>query len=158
MITFKITGTEAVVARLLRFTPEVRERLLPTIRGILIDLQRHIVADKLHGGNPLHSRSGLLASRINISPIEQDENSIRGSVGTNVVYAAIHEYGGTIPAHDVFPKNKQALAFNWNGKDVVFKSVHIPSIHMPQRSFLRSSLQEFRPTILRRIENAVKGK
>jgi phage gpG-like protein len=158
MITFKVTGQEAVVARLRSFTPEVTSRLLPTIHGILVDLQRHVVADKLHGGNPLHSRSGRLAGNINISPIQTSEMSIKGSVGTNVVYAAIHEYGGTIPAHDVFPKNKQALAFNWKGKDVIFKSVHIPTIQMPQRSFLRSALADYREIIINRIRNSVNGR
>ena len=47
-------------------------------------------------------------------------------VGTNVIYAAIHNFGGVIKA-----KNGKALAFNIGGKDIFVKSVT-----MPQREFM----------------------
>jgi phage gpG-like protein len=43
-------------------------------------------------------------------------------VSTNLVYAAIHHFGGTIT-----PKNKGALAFRVGGRSFVRKSITIPA-------------------------------
>lgn len=48
-------------------------------------------------------------------------------VGTNLKYARIHDQGGTIPAHTIFPKKKKALRFLVGGKWVVVKSARIPA-------------------------------
>ena len=160
MINVTIKGQEEVISNFKELTPRTVEKLVPTIHGILVDLQRHVVADKLRGGTPLHARSGRLSGNINISGPFSDSTSVKGQVGTNVEYAAIHEYGGTIPAHDIFPKNKQALSFFWDktGANMVLKHVHIPTIKMPERSFLRSALADYKELILTRIRNAVSGK
>jgi phage virion morphogenesis protein len=57
-------------------------------------------------------------------------------VGTNVVYAAIHQFGGTTKPHEIRPRRKQALAFTSGGENVVVKSVHHPGSRIPARPFL----------------------
>lgn len=86
------------------------------------------------GGRPrwLPLRSGRAGQ------VLQDTGNLRGSiqqasgkdfaqVGTNVKYAPIHQFGGTIRA-----KNKKALTFQIGGQWISKKSVTIPA-----RPFLR---------------------
>ncbi|WP_295756039.1 phage virion morphogenesis protein [Undibacterium sp.] len=54
------------------------------------------------------------------------------SIGTNVVYAAIHQFGGQTKAHVIRPKNKKALAFGGR----VVKKVNHPGSKIPARPFL----------------------
>jgi phage gpG-like protein len=58
-------------------------------------------------------------------------------VGTNVEYAAIHNFGGKIKAHTIKAKRAKCLSFMLgNGDWVHAKSVNIPEITMPARPFL----------------------
>ena len=56
------------------------------------------------------------------------------TIGTNVVYAAIHQFGGTTAAHVIRPRNKKALA--WPGGPGPRKSVNHPGSKIPARPFL----------------------
>jgi phage gpG-like protein len=76
-------------------------------------------------------------------------------VGTNLVYAAIHEYGGTTRAHVIEARKAKALAFQMGGQTVFFKRVNHPGSHMPERSFLRSALEENAGSIRDALERAV---
>ncbi|WP_111861025.1 phage virion morphogenesis protein [Acinetobacter sp. CFCC 10889] len=53
-------------------------------------------------------------------------------VGSNKVYAAIHQFGGKTKAHVIRPKNKKALAFG----GMVFKYVNHPGSVIPARPYL----------------------
>ncbi|HEX9046099.1 MAG TPA: hypothetical protein VF988_03655 [Verrucomicrobiae bacterium] len=61
----------------------------------------------------LRTISGRLfqAYRRNEAAINSDGN-ITSSIGNNMVYAAIHEFGGQTKAHDIVARNAKALAFN----------------------------------------------
>lgn len=52
---------------------------------------------------------------------------LRGSVGSNVPYARIHDQGGTIRAHEILPKRGKYLRFMSNGVEVFAKKVRKPS-------------------------------
>lgn len=67
-------------------------------------------------------------------------------VGTNVKYAAIHQFGGTIKA-----KKKKALRFNVNGKWAMKKKVT-----MPKRPFIGFSKDD-EADIKRLFQDALKG-
>ena len=84
------------------------------------------------------------------------------SVGPNVEYAAIQEFGGTTPPHVIRPKNKKALAFSWPAgpahlkqKDasgnltdmVVLGKVNHPGSKIPAHPYLRPALEESKPFI-----------
>ena len=64
---------------------------------------------------------------------------VSGLVGSPVVYAAIHEFGGIIK-----PKNAKYLVFQINGKWIRTKKVT-----MPKREWLSKSLDDVRPQIER---------
>ena len=67
-----------------------------------------------------HPTGNLLGS-INTRATTTKKDSVTVAVGTNVIYAAIHEFGGTIKA-----KNAKALQFEIDGEFVTVKSVYIP--------------------------------
>ena len=74
---------------------------------------------------------------------------------TNLEYAAIHEFGGRTKPHDIFPKKGRALAFMMGGKQVIVKSVKHPGSIIPQRSFMRTALNEMQPQIREAFETAI---
>lgn len=56
------------------------------------------------------------------------------AIGTNKVYAAIHQLGGKTPAHIIRPRNKGGLF--WLGAKHPMKSVRHPGSVIPARPFL----------------------
>ena len=63
-------------------------------------------------------------------------------VGSGLVYARIHQDGGTIPARKIEAKNARALAFKAGGRLVFAKSVNIPEVTMPARTYLGLSTKD----------------
>lgn len=102
-------------------------------------------------GVALQRRTGRLRASINTRVIIAGDRVI-GRIGTNVVYARIHELGGVI-----LPKTAQALKFQIPG--VGWRTVK--KVTMPARPFLRPSLsdnlQRFRDLFARNIEEAFEG-
>ena len=56
------------------------------------------------------------------------------TIGSDRVYAAIHQLGGTTPAHVIRPKNKKALA--WPGGPGPRGKVNHPGSKIPARPYL----------------------
>lgn len=54
------------------------------------------------------------------------------AVGTNVLYAAIHQFGGKTRPHTIEPRNKKALRTPYG----IFRRVHHPGSRIPARPFL----------------------
>lgn len=74
--------------------------------------------------------SGQLASSV-----QPRSDNTTAAVGTNKVYAAIHQLGGKTKPHIIRPRNKKALAFGGR----VVKSVNHPGSKIPARPFLSIS-------------------
>lgn len=55
---------------------------------------------------------------------------------------SIHEFGGTIPPHQIVPDKARALAFLVGGKQAFAARVQLPAVTMPERSYMRASLAE----------------
>ena len=64
--------------------------------------------------------------------IVKDSDARSATVGSDRVYAAIHQFGGRTSSHVIEPRYKKALAFN----GVVRKSVRHPGSNIPARPFL----------------------
>lgn len=75
-------------------------------------------------------RTGRLASSI-----VQSFDSTSALVGTNVVYARIHQLGGQTRAHTIVPKDAKVLAFG----GIFAKKVNHPGSKIPARPFLSMS-------------------
>jgi phage gpG-like protein len=107
-------------------------------------------------GEVLNPRSGALARSI-VSTIEETAAGVAVTIASNgdVKYAAIHEFGGVIPPHEIVPVKARALAFAVGGKQVFARRVNLPAVTMPERSYLRSSLAEMADEITDALTDAV---
>ena len=154
MITAVIVGDRELIARLNAMPDRMRSGLARAITRLGLDLQRRVMG-KL-GGPVLKVRTGSLRSSINLR-VDQSAGAISASVGTNIKYAAIHEYGGQTAPHEILPKRGRALMFEFKGETRFFRRVHHPGSKIPERSFLRSALNEMRPEIEAGLREAVTG-
>lgn len=98
--------------------------------------------DKLSGG-VLNMRSGALAASI-VADVTSDGDAIVATVGSegDIKYAAIQEYGGKTAAHEIVAVKGQALAFMVGGVLRFARKVDHPGSLIPERSYLRSTLDE----------------
>jgi hypothetical protein len=155
LFSVKLEGDRELIERLRSMPDRVRAALLKRVSALAVQLADR-VRRKL-SGEVLNVRTGNLRASI-FEDVEQTATSVVGRVGSSgdVKYSRIHEYGGTIPAHEVVPVKAQALSFIMGGKRVFFRRVQIPAIQMPERSYLRSSLEEMRPAIVAGLQEAAR--
>ncbi len=132
----------------------VRQALSSKITMLAAALQAKI-QQKLSGG-VLNARTGALARSI-VATIDDTGADIAVRIGpsADIKYAAIHEFGGVIPPHEIVPNKAKALAFAVGGKQVFAKRVNLPAVTMPERSYLRSSLEEMAGEITEGLSDAV---
>ena len=156
MIGLEITGSESVITRLGEVTGKVRIAAKSSLDAWAAELAGYIQMSKL-SGNPLHRRSGRLSASVHPVSVDTAQSISGGAAsGENVPYAKIHEYGGMIPAHVVVVRNAKALAFTVGGVMRFAKSVQIPNVTMPERSYMRSSLREEAPKGIEQLRAAVR--
>ncbi len=156
MIEYRITGAAEVIEHLGTIPEKVRVNVRETLDAWGAQLAEYIRADKL-SGQVLNRRSGLLSGSVH-PLVEESAQGIVGGAGggAGVPYARIHEFGGTIPAHEVVARNAQALAFTVDGVLRFAKRVQIPDVEMPERSYMRSSFAEKSPQGLEELRAAVR--
>ena len=77
------------------------------------------------------------------------------AVGTNVVYAGIHQFGGRTPARTIRARQKQALW--WPGAAHPVKAVRHPGSDMPARPFLGLSSGDERAIVAILERHAAEG-
>ncbi|MGA3309833.1 MAG: hypothetical protein ABSD08_14635 [Xanthobacteraceae bacterium] len=132
----------------------VRDALSEKANALAAELEARI-QQKL-AGTVLNARTGALAGSI-IATIEDSSANVSVSIATSgdVKYAAIHEFGGTIPPHEIVPDKAKALAFAIGGKQVFAARVNLPAVAMPERSYMRSSLAEMADAIREELAEAV---
>lgn len=137
-----VTGDANVVRSFGRVSPEVRAEIGKATGRIVLRLMRNVKRDKL-SGQVLKVRTGRLRRSIT-QRVEEAGDVITGIVGTNVEYAARHEFGftgtETVKAHLRLVKQ----AFGKDLKHPVWATVgtHTREAKYPEHSFLRSALKE----------------
>lgn len=149
MISASIGELDATAARL-DALPETLAASLAAEVERLAGVLRDRVERKL-SGEVLQQRSGRLAGSIAVA-IERSGLAVSARVSSDAPYAAIHEYGGSLPAREILPKSARALAFPWRGQQRLFRRVSLPSVVMPERSFMRSALAEIEPELRAAVE------
>ena len=134
---------EALASGLAAKTAELSAALAERVRN-----------DKLAGA-VLKSRSGALRDSI-AANVWADGDGVVASVGSvgDVKYAAIEEYGGRTAAHEILPDKAQALAFVVGGAMRFAREVEHPGSLIPERSYLRSSLDEMSVDIVATLAEA----
>lgn len=134
--TIKIAGDIEVKQKIDKMPETIMRAFKQAMTRTIIKLASYIAKNKL-SGQVLKVRTGMLRRSLLGSVNSQDAvksfpDGVEGKVGTNLVYARIHEYGGVIK-----PKRANALCFVIDGHFIRVKQVKIP-----ERSYLRTGLRE----------------
>ncbi len=117
--------------------------LSPVMKQIAQIVRTSVIKNFEVGGRPgwQPSRRAKMEGGLTLVKSGRLRNSIvargyadRAEVGTNVVYAAIHQLGGKTPPRVIVPKRAKALF--WPGAKHPVKSVNHPGSNIPARPFL----------------------
>jgi phage gpG-like protein len=148
MLTVGLAGADALDASLGAFPAALLADLAAKAATLAAALADKVRNDKL-SGQVLNVASGALRASI-VSDAGLDGDTARGSVGSrgDIKYAAIQEYGGKTSAHEILPTKGKALAFVTGGALHFAKRVEHPGSDIPERSYLRSSLDEMSGEII----------
>lgn len=140
-----ISGAQAFEAKLARIAGAMPTALTAEVNRQDALLEAYIKRDKL-SGQVLNRRTGRLSRSIHSEPARLEGSAILGKVGTNLVYAPVHEFGATIRA-----KRAKYLRFKIDGHWVMKTQVTIPA-----RPYMRPSLQERGPAIREGLKRAIR--
>ena len=154
MITAYIVGDQQVLERLRAVPDAVNSGLLRAITQLGIELQRDVQQDKL-SGQVLRSRTGALKSSIDLR-VDQNGGAITANVFTDSRYGGVQEYGfaGTVSVRASLRRITEAF-----GRPIGEKTISVRAydrrVDLPERSFLRSALEDMRPAIRDGVEAAL---
>ena len=101
---------------------------------------------------PLHVRTNRLRSSVKKSAVKYGNKEYSVTVGTNVKYGKWWEEGFSVPAHDIFAKNKKVPKFMVAGEPVFVKKVHIPERTEGERPWLKPAIYDYKIP----LDNALK--
>jgi phage gpG-like protein len=138
---FDLTLSDTASAALTAMPERIAAALSAKVNVLAAELQAKI-QEKL-SGDVLNRKSGALAGSIAVVIGDSSAGvSVRVATSADIKYAAIHEFGGSIPPHEILPDKAKALAFLVGGKQTFAARVLIPTVTVPERSYMRSSLTE----------------
>ena len=154
MFMLELEGLDAANARLDDLPGALAAALAAKASALAAALSELVKTDKLAGG-VLNARSGALQASI-VADVTADGDGVRASVGSSgdVKYAGIQEFGGKTAAHEILPAKAQALAFLAGGALRFARKIEHPGSLIPERSYLRSSLDDMRDEILSALADA----
>lgn len=153
MINAKITGGEHLGKKFRDSIPNVQSGVQKEVMRLALKMTGKVMG-KL-SGEVLRVRTGRL--RRSIHPEWDFKPGYSGAtVGTNVEYAAIHEYGfsGSVQVKSFQREMTKAFGRPISPKQVTVRT-HTRNVNMPERSFLRSTLTEMTAEIKESLPNAV---
>ncbi len=155
MFAIGIDGIDETDARLDALPAALAAALEAKAADLAAALADRVRNDKLMGA-ALKSRSGALRESI-AAEVAADGDGVIASVGSvgDVKYAAIQEYGGKTAAHEILPAKAKALAFIAGGAELFARKVEHPGSLIPERSYLRSSLEEMSGDIASALSGCV---
>lgn len=146
MVTVTV-GSNNTVRYLESVKTDIRQSLLKAMTRIGIGLQAYIQTKKLEG-QVLQHRSGKLIGSIRQHVVDEGSEIVVVVQGGGGVapYGYVHEYGGTylVPTH--WRTSKLGNPYQVRPYNITF----------PERSYMRSSLEENEQWIVEQIERAIK--
>ena len=142
MLTLALSDDDALNARLDAFPGALGDALAAKAETLALALADAVKFDKL-SGQVLAARSGALRDSIE-AEVSADGDTVVATIGSvgDVKYAAIQEYGGKTGAHEILPVKGKVLAFLAGGATRFAARVEHPGSTIPERSYLRSTLDE----------------
>lgn len=129
-INFNALAENIVKTAVLRVADEVRNQILINLTGRIL---------KIRTGN-------LRRTWSTFPKLHEDADGPYATLQSNLVYAAIHEFGGEIK-----PVKAKALVFTIGSQTIVTKKVV-----MPARRYLSISIEQVEPRAPRIVEMAAK--
>lgn len=167
MIKVQIIGDKELVAQLSTAIEKIRGSMIKSISRLTLELTKHVKEDKL-SGQVLNVRTGGRLRRSIHNTIQSDPEQVVGKVGTDVVYAAFHEYGfhGTesVRAYTRRTLTQMKDARRMNPAKYISKrqgeiqvKAHTRQVNYPEHSFLRSALKDMEPYIKQQLVEAANG-
>ena len=116
------------------------------------------VKDSKLSGQVLNVRTGRLRRSINMK-LEETPAEVAGYVGTNVVYARPHEFGLTMDEQvkEHMRTATQAWGRMIKNPHATLVRAHVRHVTLPERSFLRSTLEEMQPQIKAELASAMEN-
>jgi phage gpG-like protein len=147
MFTLDVRGVDETSARFDAY-PAALQAALGAKATELATALADLVKNKLSGA-VLNTSSGALRDSI-AAGVTADSDGVLASVGSegDVKYAAIQEYGGKTSAHEILPVKGDVLAFVSGGGQRFARRIEHPGSVIPERSYLRSSLEDMKDEIL----------
>jgi len=144
----------SVIAKLENARMAVQGEMRKTIERLAIQLTGKIKSEKL-SGQVLNVRTGTLRRSISYQ-IQQTGTDTIAKIGTNVKYAAAHEYGfnGTASVRNHVRNITQAFGKQINPVMVQVKA-HNRKMNIKENSFARSALNEMQKDIENEIISTV---
>jgi HK97 gp10 family phage protein len=155
MITATILGQEALIADIQQIPARAIPEIQKTTEMLAIKLSAYVQKNKL-SGQVLRNRTGTLRRSINYK-VSESGGEFTAIVGTNKEYAHIHEYGfqGQVTVKEHMRMMKTAFGKTVKNPRKITVRAHSMHMNMPARSFLRTALAEFEPTIIREYEAVI---
>jgi phage gpG-like protein len=151
---FELSLNDTASAALAAMPERIAAALSAKANVLAAELQAKI--QRKLSGDVLNTKSGALGGSIGVTADDSSAGvSVRIAASADVKYAAIHEFGGTIPPHQIAPDKARALAFLVGGKETFAARVQLPAVTMPERSYMRSSLAEMADDIREELTGAV---
>lgn len=130
-IKYDLKGIDEIIGRLKGLDGVAAPFLKAVARRLKMSTQERFITETDPEGNAWKKSNKTSGKTLTLggllrASIASFSDETKAVVGTNRIYAGIHQHGGQI-----IPKNADALRFKINGKFVTVKSVT-----MPKRSFL----------------------
>ena len=150
MITAKLFGDVAAVDRLRAMRADAVAGVARMVARLGLELQSNVQQNKL-SGQLLLVRSGKLRDSI-AARTKESGTTVTASVYSDLDYAAAQEYGffGTVGVRAGLRQIKEAF-----GRPIAPKTIAVGAyerrMDLPQRSFLRSALDDMSPEIEEQI-------
>lgn len=154
MIRATITGADQVLKMLEGLSPKLQKELKKSVGMLCLKLARNVKQNKL-SGQVLKVKTGTLRRSITSKVVDTPAGP-SGTVGTNLAYGAVHEFGfsGTQSVKGHMRMIKQAFGKSINPTQVSVRS-HSRKVNLPERSFIRSAAEEMEGEIQAELVNAV---
>ena len=156
MIAAELIGAERVVAFLELLPQKAMAAIKADVSRLAITLLRKVQEEKL-SGQVLKNQTGTLRRSINQRVEVFGQQAVVGSVGTNLSYAAAHEFGFKGPVNVKAHMRLVKKAFGRTVKNPEEHPVRsfTRQMNLPERSFLRTAMAEMAPEIRQGLEAAI---
>jgi hypothetical protein len=158
-----ITISDSATAALDRLSPVT---LLPALAHVLDQenqltvshIQQHYLSFPKDGPTTLEGLrcvSNRLRGSIRASAAVVTGAGVQSAIGSNVSYAAAHEFGAVIPPHKITARNGRALYFNIGGKSICVHSVNHPGGVIPARAPIQRGIADRLPSYRSSLSAAI---